>query len=42
MKLTYHANTNNQFASAKEGTLSKQAQSHLINSRFYEKTCDGR
>ena len=36
-KLSYHVNTNNQFASDKGGTLPKQAQSHLINSRFYDK-----
>ena len=37
MKLSYHVNTNNQFASDKEGTLLKQGQSHLINSLFYDK-----
>ena len=37
MKLSYHADTNNQFASDKGGTLPKQAQSHLINSLFYDK-----
>ena len=37
MKLNYNADTNNQFASDKGGTLPEQAQSHLINSRFYDK-----